>query len=169
MFDTCSSLDLIDEDVAKQCPLRKSEKIVFRVAGGRRIVSKMIATITLSLTPSTTITRSVRVVKHLKVADVILGMSFLCHENATINCAEKRVVFPNNKFVQCNDKTRRANCLVLSPTKFAKLLRKSTRYKKGQLAHFWVGVIQPSRRTSIFQNDEIASIYTGLGTLLRSE
>ncbi len=114
LFDTCSSLDLIDEDVAKQCnfPLRKSEKIVFRVAGGQRIVSKMIATITLSLTPSTTITRSVRTVKHLKVADVILGMSFLCHENATINCAEKRVVFPNNEFVQCNDKIRRANCLV---------------------------------------------------------
>ena len=90
-------------------------------------------------------------VKHLKVADVILGMSFLCHENATINGAEERVVFPNNEFVQCNDKTRRANCLVLSPTKSAKLLRKSTRYKKGQLAHFWVGVIiQPSRKTSIF-------------------
>ena len=35
LFDTCSSLDLIDEDVAKQCnfPLRKSEKIIFRVAG----------------------------------------------------------------------------------------------------------------------------------------
>ena len=109
-----------------------------------------------------TITRSVRTVKHLKVADVILGLSFLCHENATINCAEKRVVFPNNEFVQCNDKTRRANCLVLSPTKFSKLLRKSTRYKKGQLAHFWVGVIQSSRKTSIFQNDEIASIPTGL-------
>ena len=59
------------------------------MAGGQRIVSKMIATITLSLTPSTTITRSVRTVKHLKVADVILGS----HENATINCAEKRVVF----------------------------------------------------------------------------
>ena len=52
--------------------------------------------------------------------------------------------------------------MVLSPNKFAKLLRKSTRYKKGQLAHFWVGVIQPSRKTSIFQNDEIASISTGL-------
>ena len=93
MFDTCSSLDLIDEDVAKQCnfPLRKSEKIVFRVAGGQRIVSKMLATVTLSLTPSTTIARSVRVVKHLKVADAILGMSFLCHENATINNAGKRV------------------------------------------------------------------------------
>ena len=103
-------------------------------------MSKMIATTTLSLTPSTTLTRSVRTVKHLKVVDVILGMSFLCHENATINCAEKRVIFSNNEFVQCNDKTRRANCLVLTPTKFAKLLRKSTRYKKGQLAHFWVGV-----------------------------
>ena len=91
MVDTCSSLDLIDEDVAKQCnfPLKKSEKIIFRVAGGKRIVSKMIATITLSLTPSTTITRSVRTVKHLQVADVILGMSFLCHENATIYCADK--------------------------------------------------------------------------------
>ena len=87
LFDTCSSLDLIDEDVAKQCnfPLRKSEKIIVRVAGGQRIVSKMLATVALSLTPSTTITRSVRVVKHLKVAGVILGMSFLCHENATIN------------------------------------------------------------------------------------
>ena len=74
------------------------------MAGGQRIVSKMKATITLSLTPSTTITRSVRIVKHLKVAGVILGMSFLCHENVTINCAEKRVVFPNNDFVQCNDK-----------------------------------------------------------------
>ena len=50
LFDTCSSLDLIDENVAKQCnfPLRKDEKIIFRVAGGQRIVSKMIATITLS-------------------------------------------------------------------------------------------------------------------------
>ena len=52
--------------------------------------------------------------------------------------------------------------MVLSQIKFAKLLRKSTRYKKGQLAHFWVGVIQPSRKTSIFQNDEITSISTGL-------
>ena len=53
LFDTCSSLDLIDEDVANQCnfPLRKSEKIIFRVAGGQRIVSKMLATVTLSLTP----------------------------------------------------------------------------------------------------------------------
>ena len=95
LFDTCSSLDLIDEDVAKPCnfPLRNSEKILFRVAGRQRIMSKMLAIVTLSLTPSTTITRSVRVVKHLKVADVILGMSFLCHENATINCAEKRVGF----------------------------------------------------------------------------
>ena len=62
-------------------------------------------------------------IKGLKVADVILGMTFLCHENATINCAEKRVIFPDNDFVQCNDKIRRAHCLVLSPTKFAKLLR----------------------------------------------
>ena len=122
----------------------------------------MLATVTLSLTPSITITRYVRTVKHIKIADVILGISFLCHKNATINCAEKRVVFLNNEFMQCNDKTRRVNCLVLSPTKFAKLLVKSTRYKKGQLAHFWVGVIQPSRNTSIFQNDEIASISTGL-------
>ena len=96
MFDTCSSLDLIDEDVAKQCnfPLRNSEKIIFLVAGGQRIVSKMLATVTLSLTPSTTtITHFVRTVNHLKIADVILGTSFLFHENATINCAEKRVVF----------------------------------------------------------------------------
>ena len=49
LFDTCSSLDLIDEYVAKQCSflLRKSEKTVFRVAGGQRVVSRMIATITL--------------------------------------------------------------------------------------------------------------------------
>ena len=42
LFDTCSSLNLIDEDVAKQCnfSLQKSEKIIFRVAGGQRIVSK---------------------------------------------------------------------------------------------------------------------------------
>ena len=52
--------------------------------------------------------------------------------------------------------------LLVSPTEFAKLLRESTRYKKGQLAHFWVGVFQPSWKTSIFQNDEIASISTGL-------
>ena len=58
LFDTCSSLDLTDEDVAKQCnfPFRKSEKIIFRVAGDQRIVSKMLATITLSLTPSIMIT-----------------------------------------------------------------------------------------------------------------
>ena len=90
LFDTSSSLDLMDEDVAKQCnfPVMKSEKIIFLC--GRRSTNcvKMIATIKLSLTPSTTITRSVRMVKHLKVADVILRMLFLCHENATINCAE---------------------------------------------------------------------------------
>ena len=40
LFDTCSSLDLIDEDTTKRCnfPLRKSEKISFRVAGGQRVV-----------------------------------------------------------------------------------------------------------------------------------
>ena len=40
LLDTCSSLDLVGEDVAKQCnfPLRKSEKFIFRVAGGQRIV-----------------------------------------------------------------------------------------------------------------------------------
>ena len=40
LFDTCSSLDLIDKNTAKQCgfPLRKSEKISFRVAGGQRVV-----------------------------------------------------------------------------------------------------------------------------------
>ena len=102
-------------------------KISFRVAGGQRVVSNMMATVSLPLTPTKNLERSVHVIKGLKVADVILGMTFLCHENATINCAEKRVVFPDNDFVQCNDKGRRANCLVMSPTKFAKLLRKSTR------------------------------------------
>ena len=102
-------------------------------------------------------------IKGLKVADVILGMTFLCHENATIDCTEKRVVFPDNDFVQCNDKERRVNCLVMSPTNFVKLLRKSTRYKKGQLANFWIGVMQPAKNTSIFQNDEIDSISTAMG------
>ena len=94
LFDTCSSLDLIDEDTAKRCdfPLRKSEKISFRVAGGPRVVSNMMATVSLPLTPTKNLERSVYVIKGLKVADVILGITFLCHENATINCAEKRVV-----------------------------------------------------------------------------
>ena len=40
LFDTCFSLDLIDEETAKRrdFPLRKSEKISFRVAGGQRVV-----------------------------------------------------------------------------------------------------------------------------------
>ena len=94
------------------------------------------AIITLPLTPSKNAERPVHVIKGLKVADVILGMTFLCYENATINCAGKRVIFPNNDFVQCNEKERRANCVVLSPTKFPKLLRKSTRYKRGSLLIF---------------------------------
>ena len=89
------------------------------------MVSSMMANVSLPLTPTKNLERSVHVIKCLKVADVILGMTFLCHENATINCAEKQVVFPDNDFVQCNDKERRAKFLVLSPTKFAKLLRLS--------------------------------------------
>ena len=71
----------------------KSEKISFRVAGGQRVVSNMMATVSLPLTPTKILERFVHVIKDIKVADVILGMTFLCHENATINCAEKRVVF----------------------------------------------------------------------------
>ena len=93
---------------------KKVRKISFRVAGGQRVVSNMMATVSFPLTKN--LERSVHVIKGLKVADVILGMTFLCHENATINCTKKRVVFPDNNFVQCNDKERRANCLVLSPT-----------------------------------------------------
>ena len=52
------------------------------------------------------------------------------------------------------------------PIKFAKLLRKSTRYKKGQLANFWVVVMQPTENTSIFQNHEIDSISTAMGDSL---
>ena len=53
------------------------------------MVSSMMAIVILPLTPTKNLERSVHVIKGLKVADVILGMSFLCHENATINCAEK--------------------------------------------------------------------------------
>ena len=78
LFDTCSSLDLIDEETAKRCnfPLRKSEKINFRVAGGQRVVSSMMAVVSLPLTPTKNLERSVHVIKGLKVADVILGMTF---------------------------------------------------------------------------------------------
>ena len=70
------------------------------------MVSSKIATVSFPLTPTKNLERSLHVIKGLKVADVILGMTFLCHENATINCAEKRVIFPDNDFVQCNDKGR---------------------------------------------------------------
>ena len=80
------------------------------MAGGQRIVSRMIATVTLSLTPTKTVTRSVRTVKGLKVADVILGMPFLCHENATIDCAKKRVVFPTTNL--CNVMTKQGEQIV---------------------------------------------------------
>ena len=45
LFDTCSSLDLIDEDVAKRCgfALCSSDKMAFRVAGGKRVVSHKVA------------------------------------------------------------------------------------------------------------------------------
>ena len=64
LFDTCSSLDLIDEDTAKRYgfPLRKSEKISFRVAGGQRVVSSMMATVTLPLTLTKKLERSVHVI-----------------------------------------------------------------------------------------------------------
>ena len=88
-------------------------------------------------------------------------MSFLCHKNATIDCGNKRVLFPNDVVVQCHDRQRRANCLVLSPTKFARLMRRSVRHKKGNQTQFWVG--QPSTQPSIFANEEVDSVSTGFG------
>ena len=60
--------------------------------------------VTLPLDDAKTITRAIRTVKHLRVADVILGMSFLCHENATIDCGNKRVLFANDVVVKCHDR-----------------------------------------------------------------
>ena len=98
MFDTCSSLDLIDEDVAKQCnfPLKK---VTNYISCGRRSTNcvKNDSNNYAFIDTPTTIARSVRTVKHRKVSDVMLEMSFLCHENATINCAEKRVVFSKQR------------------------------------------------------------------------
>ena len=90
-------------------------------------------------------------------------MSFLCNENATIDCGNKRALFPNDVVVQCHDRQRRANYLVLSPTKFARLMRKSVRHKKGNLTQFWLGVVQPSTQPSIFANEEVGYISTGFG------
>ena len=75
-FDTCSSLDLIDEDVAIRCgfTLCPSDKMAFRVAGRKRVVSRKVAQVTLPLDDAKPITRTIRTVKHVRVDDVILGM-----------------------------------------------------------------------------------------------
>ena len=56
--------------------LRKSEKISFRVAGGQRVISSTMTIVTLPLTPTKILQRSVHLIKGLKVADLILGMTF---------------------------------------------------------------------------------------------
>ena len=73
--------------------------MAFRVDDGKRVVSRQAAQVTLPLNDSKTITRTIRTLKNLRVADVIMGMAFLCIENATIDCWSKRVLFPNDVVV----------------------------------------------------------------------
>ena len=77
MFCLIPALHSIDEDVAIRCgfALFSSDKMAFRVVGGKRVVSRKAAHVTLPLNDSKTITRTIRTVKCLRVADVILGMS----------------------------------------------------------------------------------------------
>ena len=109
------------------------------------VTSKM-AYIPISITDDCVKFRWVYMVRNLKVASLILGMSFLRDMNATILCGSSEIKFPDGKVLKGSSELHsRIPCATLAANKFAKFMRKCKR--DPSLGEFFLCVLR--------QNDEM--------------
>lgn len=148
LIDTCSSLDFVDENYAidNHFEVKSVPKQPITIAGGGRVVTSKMAYIPIPITDDCVKFRWVYMVRNLKVASLILGMSFLRDMNATILCGSSEIKFPDGKVLKGSSELHsRIPCATLAANKFAKFMRKCKR--DPSLGEFFLCVLR--------QNDEM--------------
>ena len=93
LIDTCSSLDIVDEKFAidNHFEIKSVPKQPIKIAGGGRVVTSKMAYIPIPISDECIKFRWVYMVRNLKVASMILGMSFLRDMDATIHCGSSKI------------------------------------------------------------------------------
>ena len=155
MIDTCSSLDIVGEKFAidNHFEIKSVPKQPIKIAGGGRVVTSKMAYIPIPIPISIFQFRWVYMVRNLKVASMILGMSFLRDMDATIHCGSSKISFPNGTVIEgSSEQYSRVPCDALAANKFAKLMRKCKRVSS--IGEFVLCVLKQSDELDITNIDE---------------
>ena len=155
LIDTCSSLDIVDEKFAidNHFDIKSVPKQPIKIAGGGRVVTSKMAYIPIPISDECTKFRWVYMVRNLKVASMILGMSFLRDMDATIHCGSSKIVFPNGTVMKgSSEQYSRVPCATLAANKFAKMMRKCKR--DPSIGEFFLCVLKQSDELDITSIDE---------------
>ena len=155
LIDTCSSLDIVDEKFAidNHFDIKSVPKQPIKIAGGGRVVTSKMAYIPIPISDECTKFRWVYMVRNLKVASMILGMSFLRDMDATIHCGSSKILFPNGTVMEgSSEQYSRVPCATLAANKFAKMMRKCKR--DPSIGEFFLCVLKQSDELDITSIDE---------------
>ena len=155
LIDTCSSLDIVDEQFAidNHYDIKSVPKQPINIAGGGRVVTSRMAYIPIPISDKCIKFRWVYMVRNLKVATMILGMSFLRDMDATIHCGSSEIKFPDGTVLKgSTDQYSRVPCAALAANKFAKLMRKCKR--DPSIGEFFLCVLKQSDELDVANIDE---------------
>ena len=156
LIDTCSYLDTVDEKFAiySHFDIKSVPKHPIKIVGGGRVVTSKMAYIPIPISDECIKFRWVYMVRNLKVASMILGMSFLRDMDATIYCGSSKILFSNGKVMEgSSEQYSRVPCAALAANKFAKLMRKCKR-NPSIICEFFLCVLKQHDELDITNIDE---------------
>jgi hypothetical protein len=157
LVDCAATLDFISEDFVRRFALqtRKSAtKTLVRLANGQRVTSFTVCDVTFELVRHEFHRTFYDVLRDLRAADLILGLSWLGDEHASLLFGTTRVfTLMDGTSVQPTLEERCPECLLMSSTKVQKLVRK-TRRSRGRNAEFYVIELTPAA-------DQSTNFHTG--------
>jgi hypothetical protein len=118
-------------------------KTLVRLANGQRVTSLIVCDVTFELARHG-FQRTLYVSRDLHAADLIMGLSWLDDEHASLQFGSTMVfTLMDGTAVETRQEEQRPECLLMSSTKVQKLMRK-TRRSRGRKAEFYVIEVTPA-------------------------
>lgn len=142
LVDNAASLDFMSEDFARRHNLQIDKakiKMPVKLANGQRVNCGQTATVSIEVAGHRYENRVFHILRELKVADVVLGLTWLDDAEVTVKYGENRIMtLSDGTYVDTTSVDRRPQCSIISATRVQKLMRKAARAgKKTRTAEFY--------------------------------
>ena len=152
LIDNAASLDFMSEDFARRHNLqidKVNSKIPVKLANGQRVVCTQSVIVNMDIADHRYENRMFFVLRDLKVADVVLGLTWLDEAEVTIKYGTQRILTLNDgTYVETASIDRRPQCSIISAKRLQKLMRKTARAgNKTRTAEFYTVQLKLSAET----------------------